>query len=227
MDDFSNIKLEEYKFLRQEHENNRRFVFERPLVIVVGMLGITAGLQGTSNDLLGLLPLPFLAILWFNLWFTYNRLLSSARIVSYIQLVHDKDGALWLGWESSLRKYREWIHKKNRKQVTDPGTGKSQADSMMFYQPIYYFHVFMGVLTTALLLLQCGIFSRFFIDKIVTTDKYWIIINIVALTIFLIAVTPYKPSKVRYQIERKLAIWIEVFELNEKGTKISKDSQDC
>jgi hypothetical protein len=58
------IKSEEYKFLRQEHENNRKFIFERPLLII----GVTFASAITISDknLLVLLPIPFLALLYLN-----------------------------------------------------------------------------------------------------------------------------------------------------------------
>ena len=107
MDD---TKIEEYKSLRQEHENNRKFIFERPLLIV----GATFASAMTVADkgFLVLLPIPFLALLLFNLWFTHNRAESSARIVSYLQLVHEGVCPVnWIGWENSVRLYRQWIYK--------------------------------------------------------------------------------------------------------------------
>jgi hypothetical protein len=114
----SNIQSEEYKFLRQEHENNRKFIFERPLLIV----GATFASAITINDksLLLLLPLPFLALLYFNIWFTHNRMESSARIVSYLQIVHEGVSKYkWIGWENAVRLYRKWIYvsRKNKNEL--------------------------------------------------------------------------------------------------------------
>jgi hypothetical protein len=96
------VRIEEYKVLRQELEMNRKFVFERPLLVV------GATLAGALSPRIGLLTIPFLGVLLFNLWFTYNRLWSSARIVAYIQLVHEgiSKEFEWIGWERALMKFR-------------------------------------------------------------------------------------------------------------------------
>jgi hypothetical protein len=106
------VTIEEYKYLRQEHENNRKFGFERPLVIVAGMLAAAVSFKGQHLAVLALLPIPFLAMLWFSIWFTFNRVQNSARIVSYILLFHETQGTSnWVGWETSLRQFRQWVKK--------------------------------------------------------------------------------------------------------------------
>jgi hypothetical protein len=136
---------EEHRQLRQELNVNRRFVFERPIVIAgVGL----AGYAGLADKLdLRLLPVPILALLLFNLWFTYNRLLSNARIISYIQLVHDPTGSRsWVGWETALHHYRTWFACNREAWSEAQKESSPQRDSMGFYTPIFRFHLSIGTI---------------------------------------------------------------------------------
>jgi len=101
------IADQEYSFLREELDMNRRFVFERPLLIVGAALAAAVPLA--DKRAFFLLPLPFLAVLLFNLWFTINRLQSSARIIGYIQLVHEGE--------------KNWIGKAGRAACASIGNG--------------------------------------------------------------------------------------------------------
>jgi hypothetical protein len=100
----THVVQEEYNFLRTELETNKKFVFERPLLIIGTGMAALGTLYDVKAILLG--PIPFLTILYFNLWFTENRLKSSARIVAYLQLVHETKQLVTPGWESALRAYR-------------------------------------------------------------------------------------------------------------------------
>lgn len=139
----------EYEALRLELSTNQQFIFERPLVI----LGVSvAGLLGFENrseapieqiGLLCLVAVSFQSVLFFNLWFTLNRLLSSSRILAYLILVHE--GRLrpgWVGWESSLHRYRQWMLKQSHlaeEIQTGHGLGQ-QYESRRYYAPIFLFH---------------------------------------------------------------------------------------
>ena len=202
-----NTQLEEYKILRQEHENNRKFVFERPLVIVGGMLAATMGFKGDPKDMLGLLPLIFLAMLWFNLWFTHNRLQSSARIVAYIQLIHELGAAPWIGWENSLTKYRDWYTNATEIQKEQLKNVPVASDSMGFYPPIFYFHLFCGVMFVLLLLIQNGVLQRIVKCETISLDVLWIMVNGFALLAFVLALLPYAPDGARKAIGIKRLIW--------------------
>ena len=138
-----NLVPEEYKFLRTELETNKKFVFERPLVII----GTGMAVLGTLYDLKAILlgPIPFLTILYFNLWFTENRLKSSARIVAYLQLVHETRQLITPGWESALRNYRKTkVGRANKKTEVD-----TDYDNLGFFLPIFHFHVWMGAFVAA------------------------------------------------------------------------------
>ena len=63
------LMIEEYKVLRQEHENNRKFVFERPLILLATLLAAVANFKEPPSLAQEVLPLIFLTGLWFNLWF--------------------------------------------------------------------------------------------------------------------------------------------------------------
>jgi hypothetical protein len=212
MDAEQQMKLEEYKFLRQEHENNRKFVFERPLIIVGGMLAAAVGLRDNPGNVLGLLPLPFLALLWFNLWFTFNRLQSSSRIVAYLQLVHEPNSTIpWIGWENSLRKYRQRSPDNNIKKTVSVTSKKfKQADSMRFYGPIYGFHLLIGVAFTFLLLIQSGLLPRYFSGTFLAADGVWLVIDTIALVLFVLGFIPYFPSGIKHEIEEQRCIWEEL-----------------
>ncbi len=75
--------VQEYQTLRQELLESRKYVFERPLLILTAG---AAGLNTLKSEYLPLLPVGLGILILFNLWFTINRLLSAARITSYIQL---------------------------------------------------------------------------------------------------------------------------------------------
>jgi hypothetical protein len=210
---------EEHRQLRQELNVNRRFVFERPIVIAgVGL----AGYAGLADKLdLRLLPVPILAVLLFNLWFTYNRLLSNARIISYIQLIHDpkdsksdrKDSKSWVGWETALHSYRTWFAnhcktwskalktwRKAQKEISP------QRDSMGFYTPIFRFHLSIGTIFCVFV-----VSSRLWAADRNTFDTLVIVADTIALLIYGgVAFFSLRPSRVRSSIEVCRCIWEKV-----------------
>ena len=132
---------QEYDTLRAELSESKKYVFERPLVIV----GVGLGLLTTGAVTYGVVLAALLSgLLLFNFWFTVNRLMSAARIVAYIQVVLES-GAEWIGWETSLREYRIWIKTElNAKQIVEDDLKKVSAaipDALMYYPPIYQLHI--------------------------------------------------------------------------------------
>jgi len=96
----SDIRTAEYESLRQEMLQNKRYVFERPLVII-GAVGLAAAqLSGTHAAVT--LPVLLVALLWLNLWFTVNRLRSTARIVAYVGLVLEVPEREWNSGDTIL-----------------------------------------------------------------------------------------------------------------------------
>lgn len=204
-------ELEEYRFLRQELDMNRKYVFERPLLIVGATLAGAISL--TEKGRLGMLPLPFLGVLLFNLWFTFNRLQSSARIVAYIQLVHESGSKLKsVGWENALRKYREWIVTKSKEieEIIRKGKDIRQYDSMAYYPPIYYFHLLIGLIVTLVLINQSEALGKLITGEAPKTDLFWIGVNCLFLVAYSLAFVWFRPGKVKHSIEIKRRIWEEV-----------------
>jgi hypothetical protein len=206
----SDIRGEEYRFLRQELEMNRKFVFERPLLIVTATL--TAAITLTQRELLGVLSLPFLALLAFNLWFTFNRLESSARIVAYIQLVHESDKFSAVRWETALRAYRQWcfLVKKGKAESPEITPEIRQYDSMAYYGPIFYFHLFLAVLVALMLLIRTGLPQTFMNLRAGAMDWLILGLNGVLLLAFGLCSSKFRPSKLHHSIEWK-RVWESVF----------------
>jgi hypothetical protein len=190
---------QEYVTLRDELNQSKKYVFERPLLIVgagVAMLNVEVVQYS------GALPALLTGLLLFNYWFTINRLMSASRIVAYIHVVLEGDAG-WKGWETSLREYRIWIKDdpKAKKQIVESELNqKAVPDALMYYPPIYQLHIAsvvlcliagglltiklpntLNVAATGLLVLLAGVFARY----------CW----------------KWKPSKMRSLIERNIVIW--------------------
>ena len=199
---------EEHRQLRQELNVNRRFVFERPIVIAgVGL----AGYAGLSDKLdLRLLPVPILALLLFNLWFTYNRLLSNARIISYIQLVHDpnpRSSQSWVGWKTALDCYRTWFANNSDAWRECQKECSPRRDSMGFYTPIFWFHVSIGTIFCAFVVLsRLGSVGGNALHDVV------IVADMISFVIYLILAFCLWPSRVKSSVEVSRCIWEKVFE---------------
>jgi len=114
-------RKEEYVCLRQEMENNRKYIFERPIAIV----GATLLWIKPGDAALLSLGLDFgAAVMLFNLWFTANRIRSNARIVGYLAAFHEGRGGE-VGWERYLARYRASKHIRHNR----------------FYPVILWFHL--------------------------------------------------------------------------------------
>ena len=113
----------EYESLRQELSENRKYVFERPLIIISVALVFFEYISKTSFIML--FPNIIIFLLLFNLKFTSNRLNSNARIVSYLRLFMEKKDPSNYKWETFLSKYRDDDKKKG----------------LRYYPIIYKFHI--------------------------------------------------------------------------------------
>jgi hypothetical protein len=103
--------LEEFNALRQELDNTRQFVFERPLFIVTAS---AAAIALVDKPFFAGLPPVAVGLLLANLWFTVDRMQSLSRIAAYIEIElepgsEEKDYGKWVGWETCLRAFRSWI----------------------------------------------------------------------------------------------------------------------
>ncbi len=134
----------EYESLRQELHQNRQYVFERPLLIV------GAGVAFATQEKIAVVVPPLVAVLLtFNFWFTVNRLRSSARIVTYIQLVLEERVCRWIGWESALRCSRQWKqrHKSDgtMREIEAHVDNELNQDVLMYFGPTLWLHLVLGV----------------------------------------------------------------------------------
>lgn len=135
------IAAEEYKSLRDEARESRRYVFERPLVILAGMAAAT---QISNIRLAAVLILVAATLLRFNFTFTVNRVRSAARIVAYLQTSTEERRGPGIGWESALCAYRFWYMENKQKceHLEDKLKASDEIpDSTMFYPAVYYLHI--------------------------------------------------------------------------------------
>lgn len=201
----SNTRLDEYRFLRGELDTNKKFVFERPLLII----GVGVALSGALLDsgAIGIAPILFLAVLYFNLWFTDNRLRSSARIIAYLQLVHEGAEFVSPGWELALRKYREETYKR-KSQKASPHSEESppQDDPMGFYPSIFYFHVLIGGCAAAAMAFS-GISFRGLNTGEPLSSLIVVGINGFVIIVFLLACLKFRPSGPRSGVAYNRQIW--------------------
>ena len=212
---------QEYATLREELLQAKRYVFERPLIIVA--LGV-GGLTTLNLEYTGAIALVLAGLILFNFWFTVNRLMSAARIAAYIQLeLEEGTSGSWAGWESSLRYYRKWLK-------LDPAGAKAKVDremdsdavpdAMLHYPPIYQLHV--------------ALMASSVVGAVAVTVLSLSIVNVVGVVgvvglsaIFVRECRKYRPSKISSLIERNRVIWAHVFEyMRQEGAKpsISKGS---
>jgi L-asparagine transporter-like permease len=200
------MKLEEYRSLREEHMKNRNYMFERP-IIILGLVAVA--LQFSYQHSFNYFILAVIIfILCFNLWFISNRLNSDSRIVAYIQLFHEGElKEKWIGWESALRQYREWrvenpkaISKVSRK-IKARGTPRS----FQFYPAIWIFHLVLVVLTFSLSLMGLKT-SRNIIDII------GVLVVFITVIIFFVYAFKLHPNKFGDSIELERRLWEQVFD---------------
>ncbi len=209
--------LEEYRFLRQEMETNRKFVFERPLLIVGATLGAAVALADKGG--MELLPVMFLSVLTFNLWFTHNRLRSNTRIIGYLQVVHeDSPKIAWRGWENSLQTYHKWVF-RNRGKVRwliRKSQRVREYNSMGYYAATYYFHLVLGIVVTSGLLHHSGLFGNLR-QQFVPHRTFWAVLLGCVAFAFLLATIKFRPTKAVFSIRRSRILWKYVLRLPQQS----------
>jgi hypothetical protein len=201
--------VQEYQTLRQELLESRKYVFERPLLILTA--GV-AGLNSLKSEYVPLLPIGLGILILFNLEFTVNRLLSAARIVAYIQLeLEERYSGSWKGWETCLREFRRWIklhslasklYSLERKKPVDPDFDEGIGDALMYYPAIFNLHV--GLMLIAM----AG-------SAVLAGAKTWLTLLCLATSILLGAwfahyCWQYRPSFIKTMLERDRVIWKHV-----------------
>jgi hypothetical protein len=191
----------EYTTLRGEFDQSRKYVFERPLLIVG--VGITLMTTKTEPVTAVVLPALMTGLLLFNFWFTVNRLISSARVVAYILLVLEPGAPLpWAGWETSLRKYRVWRTTTPNAQgiIDERMKDRDVPDSLMYYGPIFWLH-------GALVVFSAIIAVRFTYEDPKPVNIIAVCVTMIAVVAFTIYAIRWPPSRMQTMIERNVIIW--------------------
>jgi hypothetical protein len=212
----TNEKLDinyEYNSLREELNQSKKYVFERPIAIVAL---VVAGIKIFDFNYIYIFPLLTLILFIFNFWFTANRLMSGTRIAAYIQVMIEENlHGKWVGWETCLRYYRKWINEnEDRHTLIAPEIQTSAVpDALMYFPPIYYFHVG-GVVFTLLI--------SFFLltDSINPYSNAFCIATIFTGFFSTRIFWTYRPSRMKTLIEENRVIWIKVIEYMNNCEKI-------
>ena len=192
----------EYEALRTELLGAKKYVLERPILIVTAAL---ASIQIADEKYALFLSIILLFLMWFNLWFTINRMGSIARIVAYIQIVLENNETPWFGWETSLRMYRKFLKKENlnvRKIQVDQD---SVYDNLGYFPVIYYMHI--GVVWATVI-------TAFYYGAWQSNEikNYGLVgFSIISGLVFTFYVYANRPSKIKPQIEQNRKIWNNAF----------------
>ena len=201
----------EAKFLREEIVANKRLVFERPLIIVSAAIAaqFVSGSGGVIEILLGVCALGF------NLWFTVNRLASNARIIAYLQLVHDRLVVeWWVGWETALRLYRLGCSNSPppRAEVSKLRFTAPQEDSLRFYGPIFYLPILAALALVSYLAIKLQMFTGV-AQALATRMDVLLTLSAVALGL-LIGLNAWRlrPGIAHVRIEHERQRWLDTFE---------------
>ncbi|MCJ7481870.1 MAG: hypothetical protein MUO31_02785 [Thermodesulfovibrionales bacterium] len=191
----------EYETLRAELLGGKKYVFERPILIITAAL---ASFQLLEKDHAIYLAPIVIWLLSFNLWFSVNRMGSIARIAAYIQLVLEDGDSQWFGWETSLRKYRKWLKNGNLNVKNIQINDDSVYDNLGYYPVIFYVHVFAIWLSTVLIIAYAVVSSSILTGIIAC-------ISLISSGIFTIYALKNSPRIIRPQIEQNRQIWKNVF----------------
>jgi len=203
---FEALRSQEYGVLREELKINRQFVFERPLLIVGVSFAAIANLEGAL--LLQAASLFFLLLLFYNLWFTFNRLNSNSRILGYLRVAHESsESRNRPGWESALSLHRKWLaeNRKRYREIVEHCEKLHIHDTNRFFQGIFWFHIMMGGL---------AVFVAF--NSLVGTAAglptfaLAILTLVVYVTGIVVSLTRWNPHRIRNPIEVETLVWEEV-----------------
>ncbi len=213
---FEKIRCQEYEVLREELKINRQFVFERPLLIVGVSFAALAGVDKESALLLEGLILFALLLLFFNLWFTFNRLSSNSRVLGYLRVVHEStESVLRPGWESALSLQRTWLatnvqaHRDIEKSCRD----LKMHDANRFYVGLFLFHLVMGALALLLGFLSLG--SPRLSSTGLLLEAAAVVVYVSGIVVALRSWNPYRPKNA---LEVQVLVWREVLRSEAAGS---------
>ena len=217
----ANLLQAEYATLREEILQNKKYVFERPLLIITAAGVASIKLSGEAP--LAFLPLLLVIVLLTNLWFTVNRLHSNARIVAYLSVALEPSAVIeWIGWENALRKYRSWSKRgtseERSRAVAEHIDLAAIPDAMMFYPALWILHLATVIITAA----SSG---ASLINSMTPVSITAFALTMLTSAIFLYyCLGPDRPGKLRSVIETQRATWIAVFEDRSEGD-VNRDSK--
>jgi small-conductance mechanosensitive channel len=216
------FRLLEYNALRQEMQDNKKFVFERPFIIIGG-IGLAA-LQLQHSTFIWLLPSFFVFLLCLNLAFTANRLLSNARISGYLSAIVEPS-VIWVGWENALRLYRAWSNAKTplRKSLESEeyNDKRAQSDRMLFFFPLLMLHVVPAVF--AIISFGWAYSNAEKGEQVIQTITLWLTLASAVYFLFLVLwkFLPYKMSA-RLEIERSIWLAVHKWHLEQQKEGVEK-----
>jgi hypothetical protein len=197
-------------------EVNRKYIFERPLAIVVGAFALAVA----RDKLVGfdVLPMFFAALLGFNLWFTYNRMQSNARIIAYLQVVHTPDGLTrWIGWETALHEFRTLA----LGIAGDSPESEQQRDNRLpghrFYGPIFLFHFVAAAAVTGLILAQAYP-AGIQLGQLDTAKQIVLALDGIALFGLVAFGWRIRPATVRNTINEARDVWVRILNTRSAAT---------
>jgi len=101
------MKHLEYESLRDELSNEKRYLFERPIILFFGLIALEFLHQSKIT-----IYLPALIGLLFaySYFFSISRIFNMMRIVAYLQVVHEQSYLdIFVGWESHLDFQRQYL----------------------------------------------------------------------------------------------------------------------
>ena len=208
----SALREHEYTCLRKEIEENKKMVFERAMLIA----GVALAATMLPKDAKGieLIGIPSIGALFFNLWFTVNRLKSSARIIAYIQIFYESECKYkWIGWENALRKYRIWFNECDKEVnfVKSKLKNINQYDNLSFYMPILILHVAMAFSISFLMSFRALLIGPYHTVNFNLPVSFFLILNGSVFVFFIVLVLIfYRPSNLKFEIEKNRLLWMAV-----------------
>lgn len=195
----------EYDTLRNEMLQGKKYVFERPLLIITVSIAL---IRIIEKDYSIYLPIIIIGLLLFNLWFTVNRIRSISRIIAYIRIMLEGKEFKWYGWETSLLEYRTYL-KGKAKEIKEDIVINNELDYDSYYPPIFFLHVIVSCISVAILFVS--LYGH------LTSNIITLSIILAVLMVFLIFAIKNRPNKLRLHFEKNKYIWEKVFENHHKS----------